>query len=171
MLGLEPQAAPEFSSQCARGQTAVRWRDSWWEMWRFRLRSSGGCAGTRRNRHTRTITLREPSPAGIGHRGNGISTSVPPPRESHSRLTGSVFHAGLPQAKQPRHCRAGKSRPLRAALSSLCFLVPPCVEPQPPRDPASSPGIEGRDPLERSEPVFREGQKRNMRKEERQKRG
>lgn len=47
--------------------------------------------------------------------------------------------------------------------------VSPCAEPQPPCDPASSPEIEGRDPLQRSEPVFREGQKRNMRKEESQK--
>ena len=28
MLGPEPQAASEFSSQCTYGQTAVRWKDS-----------------------------------------------------------------------------------------------------------------------------------------------
>ena len=122
MLGLEPQAAPAFSSQCAHGQTAVRWRDSWWEMWRFRLRSSGGCAGGSRDGHTRTITLREPTPAGTGHRSSGIRYKHP---SSQRNLTPGrealLSMPGCPRLSSLDAEELGKAAP----GSSLCSQFPP----------------------------------------------
>lgn len=102
MLGPEPQAAPMFSCQCACGQVAVRRWGSCWEMQRFLLGSSGGCAGTGGDRHMEdhptagTLTSWHWTP-GLWPTG----TDVPPPKKPQPSLVLSVAHVVLPQTKVP----------------------------------------------------------------------
>ena len=70
MLGPESRAAPEFSMCLWTG--AVPWQDCCWETWRLISGPEVVVQGQAETDTQGIVTLREPSPAGTGHKGGGI---------------------------------------------------------------------------------------------------